>query len=49
MVIASGNEKDNISMKVLTSKITKLEKLQKDRIQVAKTTSIRHWNRTLWS
>ncbi len=40
MVIASGNEKDNISMKVLTSKITKPEKLQEDRMQAVETTSI---------
>ncbi len=40
MLVASGNDKDNTSMKVLTSKITKPEKLQKDRMQVVKTIGI---------
>jgi hypothetical protein len=40
MSVASGNEKDNISMEVLTNIIIKLEKLQEDRIQAVKTTSI---------
>ncbi len=45
MVVVSGNERDNILVKVLTSKI----KLQEDRMQVAKITCIQQWNRTLWS
>ncbi len=49
MSVASGNEKDNISMEVLTNIIIKLEKLQEDRIQAVKTTSIQQWNITLWS
>jgi hypothetical protein len=32
MPVASGNDKDSISMKVLTSRITKLEKLQEIRM-----------------
>jgi hypothetical protein len=36
MVVVSGNERDNILVKVLTSKI----KLQEDRMQVAKITCI---------
>jgi len=49
MPIANGNEKDNTSMKVLTTRIIELEKLQKDRMQATKTTSIQQWNRTLWN
>jgi hypothetical protein len=40
MPVVGGNEKDSTSMKVLTNKITKLEKLQEDRMQAAKTTCI---------
>jgi hypothetical protein len=38
--IVGGNEKDNISVRVLTNRIIKLEKLQEDKMQVAKTTRI---------
>jgi hypothetical protein len=38
--IVSGNERDNILVKVLTNRIIKLEKLQEDRMQVTKTTRI---------
>jgi hypothetical protein len=37
MLVVSGNEKDNTSVKVLTNRITKLEKLQEIRMQVIKT------------
>ncbi len=40
MLIASGNERNSTSVRVLTSKITKLKKLQENRMQVAKTTRI---------
>jgi hypothetical protein len=40
VVIASGNEKDNTLVKVLTRRITKLEKLHEVRMQATKTTSI---------
>jgi len=40
MSIATGNEKDNISMEVLTNIIIKLEKLLEDRIQAVKTTIV---------
>jgi hypothetical protein len=40
VLVASGNDKDSTSMKVLTSKITKPEKLQEDRMQAVETTSI---------
>jgi hypothetical protein len=40
MPIASGNEKDSTSMKVLINRITKLEKLQEARMQVVKITRI---------
>jgi hypothetical protein len=36
-------------MKVLTSRIIELKKLQKTRMQVAKTIEIQQWNRTLWN
>jgi hypothetical protein len=49
MPIANGSEKDNISMKVLTTRIIELEKLQEDRMQATKTTGIQQWNRTLWN
>ncbi len=49
MIVVGGNERDNILVKVLTSKITKLEKLQEDRMQVAKTIGIQQWNRKIWS
>ncbi len=36
--VVSGNERDNILVKVLTIKITKLKKLQEIRMQVVETT-----------
>ncbi len=36
-------------MRVLTSRIPKLEKLQEIRMQVAKTAGIQQWNKALWS
>jgi hypothetical protein len=38
MPIVDGNERDNISVRVLTNKITKLEKLQKAKMQAKETT-----------
>jgi hypothetical protein len=49
MPIVGGNQKDDTLVKVLTNKVSKLEKLQKAKIQVAKTTSIQQWNKALWS
>jgi hypothetical protein len=40
MPVACGNERDNTSMRVLSNKITELEKLQENRMQVAETTRI---------
>jgi hypothetical protein len=40
MLVASGNERDNTLVKVLTNIIIQLEKLQEDRMQVVKATSI---------
>jgi hypothetical protein len=40
MLVASGNEKDNTSVKILISKITELKKLYEDRMQVVETTCI---------
>jgi hypothetical protein len=48
MQVASGNEGSSTSMKVLTIKITELEKLQA-RIQATKITRIQQWNITLWN
>jgi ferredoxin-fold anticodon binding domain-containing protein len=36
MLVVGGNERENTSMKVLTSRITKLEKLQETTMQVVK-------------
>ncbi len=47
--IISGNERDSTLMRVLTSRITKLEKLWEDKMQVAKTTQVQQWNLALWS
>jgi hypothetical protein len=47
--IFDGNERDNIIIQILTSKISKLEKLQESRMQAAKTINIQQWNRALWS
>jgi hypothetical protein len=38
--LVGGNERDNISVRVLTSKITKLEKLLEDKTQTAESTRI---------
>jgi hypothetical protein len=40
ILVASGDEKDNTLMKVLTSKITELKKLQEAKIQAIETTRI---------
>jgi hypothetical protein len=49
MLVVGGNVRDNTLVKVLTSKIAELEKLQEIRKHVTKTTSLHQWNRTLWS
>ncbi len=49
MQVASGNERNRYSMRVLTTKITKLEKLQEARMQAVESTRIQQWNITLWS
>ncbi len=49
VTIAGGNHIDNILVKVLVSRILKLEKLQEARMQVAKTIGIQQWDITLWS
>ncbi len=48
-LVVGIDEKDNTSMKVLISKITKLKKLQQVRMQAVKTTWIQQWNKTLWN
>jgi hypothetical protein len=40
ILVASGDEKDNTLMKVLTSKITELKKLQEAKIQAIETIRI---------
>ncbi len=49
IIVDGGNERDNTLVKVLTSIINELEKLQEARMHVAKITKIQLWNRTLWS
>jgi hypothetical protein len=40
VLIVGGNEKDNTLVKVLTNKITKLDKLQEDKMQAIETIGI---------
>ncbi len=47
--VASGNERDNTLVKVLTSKIIVLEKLLEIGMQTTKTIGIQQWNGTLWN
>ncbi len=49
VLVVGGNEKDNTSVRVLTNRITELEKLRETKMQAVKTTSFQQWNRTLWS
>jgi hypothetical protein len=49
VLVASGIEKHNIIVKILTSKIIELEKLQEIRMSAVKTAGIQQWNRALWS
>ncbi len=49
MLVASGNERDNTLVRVLTSRVTKLEKLQKTRMHDVDITRIQQWNRALWN
>jgi hypothetical protein len=45
MLLVGGNERDTTSMRVLTIKILKLEKLQEARIQAIKITKIQQWKK----
>ncbi len=47
--VIGGNERDNIIVKVLISRITQLQKLQEIKMHVTKTIRIQQWNRALWS
>jgi hypothetical protein len=47
--IVGGEQKENTSVRVLTSRVSKLEKLQKARMQVTETNGIQQWNITLWN
>ncbi len=49
MLIDGGSEKGNTLVRVLTTKISKLKRLQEARMQVVETISIQQWNRALWS
>ncbi len=49
ILVASGDERDSILVRVLTSRITKLKKLQEARMQATKTIGIQQWNKTLWN
>jgi hypothetical protein len=47
VLIVGGNERDSTLVKVLTSRITKLEKLQETRMQTRENIRIQSWNRKL--
>jgi hypothetical protein len=49
LVVVGGHQRDNISMRVLTNKVSKLEELQGARIQTVKTSGIQQHNKILWS
>ncbi len=49
MSIVGGNQRDSISMRILTSKVSKLENLQEAKMQAIEITSIQQWNKTSWS
>jgi len=44
--IVGGEQKDNTSVRLLTSRVSKLKKLQVARMQVVETNGIQQWNRT---
>ncbi len=48
ILVISGDEKDNTPVKVLTSRITELKKLQEAKMQAMETTRIQQWNKALW-
>jgi hypothetical protein len=43
--IVGGEQKDNTSIRVLISRVSKLKKLQVVRMQVVETNGIQQWNR----
>jgi len=43
--IVGGEQKDNTSVRLLTSRVSKLKKLQVARMQVVETNGIQQWNR----
>jgi hypothetical protein len=49
VLVVCGNERDNTPVRVLTSRIIELKKLQEDRMQVGEIARIQQWKRTLWS
>ncbi len=49
LLVVSGDQKDNASVKILINKVLELEKLQEAKMQVAKTNDIQQWNKKLWS
>jgi uncharacterized protein YrzB (UPF0473 family) len=49
ILVTSGDEKDSTLVKVLTSRIIELKKLQEVRMQVVEIAQIQQWNKTLWS
>ncbi len=48
LLVVSGDQKDNASVKILINKVLKLEKLQEAKMQVVKTNDIQQWNKKLW-
>ncbi len=49
VLVVGGNERDNTLVKVLTSKIRELEKLQEARMQAIEIIGIQKWNRAICS
>jgi hypothetical protein len=47
--IVSGHQRESTSTKVLTIRVSKLEKLQGARMQTVETNGIQQWNRALGS
>ncbi len=48
MLDDGGGRRDSTSIRVLTSRVSELEKLQEAKMQVAKTNGIQQWHKVLW-
>jgi hypothetical protein len=49
VLVVYGNEKDSTPVRVLTSRIIKLKKLQENRMKIREIEKNQQWNRTLWN